>query len=147
MRLFRGIRDFVKAFRFGTRWEAAKDAMEEGRWDLVVERLEEAHGIGMSTDDSRYLLGTAYGKLGRLDECLQELGQIWGPLENARWEAHRQYVYAIALARLERLEECREFLGRIDESRWPEEYQRGVGQLRWIVEERLDAPDSGPPVH
>ena len=96
-------------------------------------------------DESRYLLGCAYVKLGRFEESVLEFEQISGALPDAGTEADRLYAYAFALARVERFQESEDTMARIDPLTLPEDRMRHLDRLRVYVRGRLQRGDLEPP--
>lgn len=140
MRLLKGPINVVRAFRFSWLSHRAREAFAEKNWSQAASFLEAAHRTGLSTNNTRYLLGSLYRKLGAFERSLLELDQIAGTLEEEACEAERHFTYATCLLRLRRFDECSEALSRVDEKSLSDENITRVAEMRHLIE---SAPANG----
>ena len=104
--------------RYWRAWNIALAAPETGQWQSAIPELEEIHRRGYQTDESRFWLACAYGKVSRWQDAVAQLSAIERPLSNARWEGLRYYNHAVYLARMGN----KDFATRVLEEsrdRWP----------------------------
>ena len=86
-------------------WAATVDATKAEDWSAVVHHVE-AMQTRWKTDESRFALGSAYAKLERFQEALDQLQGIRGTLAGRRAEQERQLNTVVSLWHLGRLQEA-----------------------------------------
>lgn len=86
-------------------WAAAVDARKAEDWQSVVRHCEAVQRY-WETDENRFLLGSAYGKIERFDEAVDQLRRIVKPLADEKCEQERWLNLAVSLWHLGRVDEA-----------------------------------------